>query len=147
MARRCLCSVFYGSERDLPRGATRSGLIDSTRCQSSEQKGNFFLVMCIAHTVDGQQILQHEPNYMQQQWSQWLELQGQRMKNEVRRSKRAILVVIKRIQGCFLGLTTVMDIIFQRCIMRLQRCQIIYVNSELAWTSTVVRERHRTNDL
>ena len=38
------------SERDFSRGAVHSGLIDSTRCQSSEQKGNFFLLMCIAHT-------------------------------------------------------------------------------------------------
>jgi hypothetical protein len=30
------------SERDFPRGATRSGLIDSTRCQSSEQKAICF---------------------------------------------------------------------------------------------------------
>ncbi len=30
------------SERDFPRGSMRNGLIDGTKCQSSEQKGNLF---------------------------------------------------------------------------------------------------------
>ena len=45
-------NVRRNSKRDLPRGATRNGLIDSTRCQSSERKGNLFLLLCIANTVD-----------------------------------------------------------------------------------------------
>jgi hypothetical protein len=30
------------SEPDFPRGSMRNGLIDGTKCQSSEQKGNLF---------------------------------------------------------------------------------------------------------
>jgi hypothetical protein len=30
------------SERDFPQGSMQNGLIDGTKCQSSEQKGNFF---------------------------------------------------------------------------------------------------------
>ena len=30
------------SERDFPRGAMRNGIIDGTKCQASERKGNFF---------------------------------------------------------------------------------------------------------
>ncbi len=30
------------SERDFPRGSRRNGLIDGTKCQSSERKGNLF---------------------------------------------------------------------------------------------------------
>jgi hypothetical protein len=30
------------SERDFPQGSMRNGLIDGTKCQSSEQKGNLF---------------------------------------------------------------------------------------------------------
>jgi hypothetical protein len=30
------------SEHDFPRGSIRNGLIDGTKCQSSEQKGNLF---------------------------------------------------------------------------------------------------------
>ncbi len=37
------------SERDYPRGSTQNGLIDGTKCQSSERKGNLFRLMCIAH--------------------------------------------------------------------------------------------------
>ena len=41
------------SERDFPRGAMRNGIIDGTKCQAEERKGNLFLLMCIAHTLDG----------------------------------------------------------------------------------------------
>jgi hypothetical protein len=33
------------SERDFPRGSVRNGLIDGTKCQSSEMKGNLFILM------------------------------------------------------------------------------------------------------
>ncbi len=55
-------SIRWQSERNFPRGAVFSGLIDSTHYQSSEWKENFFLLMCIAHTSDGALILQHELN-------------------------------------------------------------------------------------
>ncbi len=51
------------SERDFPCGTVCSGLIDSTCCQSSERKGNFFILICIAHTYDGAFILKHELNF------------------------------------------------------------------------------------
>ena len=110
------CTVYHSirrnSERDLPRGATRSGLIDSTRCQSSERKGNLFLMLCIAHTVNGRQILQHELNYNQQQWGRWVEvlklylalgewIQDTRPKKEVRGSRVALSTVIRGIQKYF----------------------------------------------
>lgn len=110
------CRLFNdirrNSERDLPRGATRSGLIDSTRCQSSERKGNLFLMLCIATTVNGRQILQHELNYNQQQWVRWLEvvklylalgewIQDTRPKKEVRGSRQALSLVIRAIQKYF----------------------------------------------
>ena len=34
------------SERDFPRGAMRNGLIDGTKCQAEERKGNLFLLLC-----------------------------------------------------------------------------------------------------
>ena len=39
------------SEPDFPRGSVRNGLIDGTKCQSSERKGNLFILMCITHTT------------------------------------------------------------------------------------------------
>ena len=41
------------SERDFPWGAMRNGLIDGTKCQAEERKGNLFLLLCIEHTTDG----------------------------------------------------------------------------------------------
>jgi hypothetical protein len=37
------------SERDFPHGLMRNGLIDGTKCQSPERKGNIFRLLCIAH--------------------------------------------------------------------------------------------------
>ncbi len=37
------------SERDFPRASMQNGLIDGTKCQSSERKGNLFRLLCIAH--------------------------------------------------------------------------------------------------
>ncbi len=46
------------SERDFPCGAMRNGLINGTKCQAEERRGNLFLLLCIAHTVEGSEILQ-----------------------------------------------------------------------------------------
>ena len=51
------------SEQDFPRGSMRNGLIDGTKCQSSERKGNLFRLLCIAHTADGLSILQRSLSY------------------------------------------------------------------------------------
>ncbi len=44
-------------ERDFPRGSMRNGLIDGTKCQSSEGKGNLFQLLCIAHTINGSRVM------------------------------------------------------------------------------------------
>lgn len=41
------------SERDTPRGSMRNGVVDGTKCQASERRGNLFSVACIAHTTNG----------------------------------------------------------------------------------------------
>jgi hypothetical protein len=45
------------SERDFPRGSVRNGLIDGTKCQSSEQKGKLFRLLCIAHTTNRSHVI------------------------------------------------------------------------------------------
>ena len=105
-------AIARQSERDFPRGAVRSGLIDSTRCQSSERKGNFFILMCIAHTHEGSIILKHELNYRQSHWEKWLKFlklylsmeewfHDSRDKNEVHRAGNAIASVMKSIELYF----------------------------------------------
>jgi hypothetical protein len=46
------------SERDFPWGSMINGLIDGTKCQSSERKGNLFILMCITHTTKGHLVMQ-----------------------------------------------------------------------------------------
>ena len=53
-----MASFFRQSERDFPRGASRNGLVDGTKCQSTERRGNLLLLLCIAHTSAGQRALQ-----------------------------------------------------------------------------------------
>jgi hypothetical protein len=60
------------SERDFPRGAMRNGLIDSTKCQSEERKGNLFLLLCIANTTHGSEKLQNGLGYSNAKWHKWL---------------------------------------------------------------------------
>ena len=43
------------SEPDFPRGAIRNGIIDGTKCQSEERKGNLFILLCIANTSEGRE--------------------------------------------------------------------------------------------
>jgi hypothetical protein len=44
-------------ERDFPRGSMRNRLLDGTKCQSSEQKGNLFQLLCMAHTTNGSCVM------------------------------------------------------------------------------------------
>ena len=100
------------SERDMPRGSIRNGLIDTTRCQSSERKGNFFLLMCIAHTTAGSALLKDKLGYNNRRWNEWLTFvqlylsmeewfHDSRPKEEVRNSRVAICVVIEMMQELF----------------------------------------------
>jgi len=61
------------SERDFPRGSLRNGIIDSTKCQSEERKGNLFLLLCIANTNVGSRKLQDVLGHRQSKWKKWIE--------------------------------------------------------------------------
>jgi hypothetical protein len=45
-------------EHDFPQGSMRNGLIDGTKCQSLEQKGNLFQLLCILHKTKSKNVLQ-----------------------------------------------------------------------------------------
>ncbi len=51
------------SEQNFSRGAMRNGLIDGTKCQSEERKGNLFLMLCIANTTHVCEKLQNGLGY------------------------------------------------------------------------------------
>ncbi len=46
------------SKHDFPHGLMQNGLIDGTKCQSSERKGNLFRLLCIAHRTKARLVLQ-----------------------------------------------------------------------------------------
>ena len=100
------------SDRDLPRGAIRSGLIETTRCQSSERKGNLFLLLCIACTSAGETILRGELGLTPSLWKQWIIFlqmylamgewfHDSRPKEEVQNARNAIGAVIQSLKQFF----------------------------------------------
>jgi hypothetical protein len=60
------------SKCDFPRGSMRNGLIDGTKCQSSEQKGNLFQLLCIAHTSNGSRVMKRSLKYSNAKWKQYI---------------------------------------------------------------------------
>jgi hypothetical protein len=56
-----------------PRGSMRNGLIHGTKCQSSEQKGNLFQLLCIAHTTNKSCIMKRSLRLSDIKWKQYIE--------------------------------------------------------------------------
>jgi hypothetical protein len=61
------------SEHDFPRGSMRNRLINGTKCQSSEQKGNLFRLLCIAHTTNGSLVIKRTLKYSDAKLKQYIE--------------------------------------------------------------------------
>jgi hypothetical protein len=100
------------SERDFPRGSMRNGLIDGTKCQSSERKGNLFRLLCIAHTAIGSSTLKRSLSLSESRWKLFLEFLKQYLsmeewfhdsneKEEVRHSREQISNVLRMLQKLF----------------------------------------------
>jgi hypothetical protein len=51
----------------------RNVLIDGTKYQSSEQKGNLFQLLCIAHTTNGSGVMKRSLKYSDAKWKQYIE--------------------------------------------------------------------------
>ncbi len=64
--------IRHQSERDFPCGAKRNGLIDGTKCQAEERRGDLFLLLCIVHTVEGSAILRKGFQYSSNKWLGWI---------------------------------------------------------------------------
>ena len=90
----------------------RNGLIDVTKCQSSERKGNLFQLLCIAHTTVGSSILQRSLSYSGQKWKRFVEFiklylameewfHDANKKEEVRAARVEIAKVLQMLQQLF----------------------------------------------
>ncbi len=51
----------------------RNRLVDATKCQSSEQKGNLFRLLCIAHTTNGSHVMKRSLSFSDTKWKQYIE--------------------------------------------------------------------------
>jgi hypothetical protein len=99
-------------ERDFPRGAMRNGLIDGTKCQAEERRGNLFLLLCIAHTVEGSEILRKGLQYLNNKWQRLIKclklylsmeewFHDSNDKNEINSARPLIAEVLKMVQTLF----------------------------------------------
>ena len=100
------------SERDFPRGAIRNGIIDGTKCQSEERKGNLFLLLCIANTSEGIMKLRTALNHDSSKWNKLNEFIKLYLsmcewfhdcndKEEVNQARPLIAKVLKMLQWLF----------------------------------------------
>ena len=60
------------SKCDFPHGSMRNGLIDGTKCQSSECKGNLFGLLCIAHQTKARLVLKTALGLSDIQWRKFI---------------------------------------------------------------------------
>jgi hypothetical protein len=100
------------SERDFPRGSMRNGLIDGTKCQSSERKGNLFCLLCICHTTKGRTVMQNSLQFSDGKWKELLTcmknylameawFHDSNCKDEVRSARNTIALVLRSVQRFF----------------------------------------------
>ncbi len=59
------------SEHVFPHGAMHNGLLNWTKCQAEERRGNLFLLLCITQTLEGSEKLQKGLQYSQHKWAKW----------------------------------------------------------------------------
>ena len=115
------------SDRDFPRGSIRNGIIDDTKCQSEERRGNLFLLLCIASTVMGGEKLKTAFRYDDKAWKEWIKFvklylsmeewfHDSNPKQEVDQARHLIAKVLTTLQKLFpRHFFLVMAIIFQIC--------------------------------
>jgi hypothetical protein len=90
----------------------RNGIIDDTKCQAEERKGNLFLLLCIGTTVLGSEKLQTALGYDKRTWKKWLQFlklylsmdewfHDSNPKEEVNNAKPLIAKVLQALQKLF----------------------------------------------
>jgi hypothetical protein len=90
----------------------RNGLIDGKKCQAEERRGNLFLSLCIAHTVEGSEILHKGLQYLNNKWQRWIKclklylsmeewFHDSNDKKEVNSARPLIAEVLKMVQTPF----------------------------------------------
>ena len=117
-------TIKRNSERDFPRGATRTGFLKNTNCGAAEKRGNLFYLLCLSHTdsaqkwlfptlrsksIDPELYLECMKLYLSME--EWFHETNE--KEEVRSARPLIAKVIQLVHQVF-PRTEVMDGTFQR---------------------------------
>ncbi len=100
------------SARNFPIGSMRNELIDGTKCQSSDRKGNLFCLLCICHTTKGQTVMQNSLQCSDVKWKELLKCMKNYLameewfhdnngKDEVRSARNNIPLVLRSVQRFF----------------------------------------------
>jgi hypothetical protein len=103
------------SKHDFPCGLMQNGLIDGTKCQSYERKGNLFQLLCIAHQTKARLVLKTVLGLSDIQWRKFIHflksyltmeegLHDSNKKYEVNNSRGEISKVLTSLQKFFLRL-------------------------------------------
>ena len=90
----------------------RTGLIDGTKCQSSERKGNLFRLLCIASTTSGSAVMKRGMRISEQRWKKFIDFlklylgmeelfHDSNEKIEVQHARREIATVLRSLQQFF----------------------------------------------
>ena len=105
--------IHRQSDRDFPRGSMRNGLIDGTKCQASERRGNLFRLLCVARTTDGRRVfMQSLGIYNAKEWDKFVKflqdylgmeewMHDSNPKGEVKSARGAIAKVLSELQSLF----------------------------------------------
>ena len=109
--------ITRNSDRDSPRGSARNGIIDSTKTQSTERRGNFFRLLCLSYTDTGKESLrvaldtEEELEYFQEFIKLYLAMEEWfhevNDKDEVRNSRDMIAEVLDLLKYVFREMYTV----------------------------------------
>ncbi len=104
--------IAHSSDRDFPRGSVRNGIVDGTKCQSEERVGNLFRMLCMAHTKKGRDALKmiwDKYDIDRNEWCDYIKdylsmeqwFHASNPKEEVRRSRRRIGMILRKMQRLF----------------------------------------------
>ncbi len=115
------------SEHDFPRGLMRNGLMDGTKIQSFERKGNLFRFFCIAHRTKAKTILKNSLQLSDVGWRKFIHFiksylameewfHDSNDKNEVHNARDEIAKVLSSLQFFSLDQITQTDTAFPKCM-------------------------------
>ena len=100
------------SDREFPNCAMRNGILDGTKCQAQERRGNFHRLLCISYTRAGKRALRKVFEDYDITWKEWVDFlklylameewfHDSNPKTEVHNSRKLVAKVLKMMKKIF----------------------------------------------